>query len=103
MTNAGVATRCRGSVWVVTDGPERSDRSATPSESQVRALDVDGVSAVAVGTVAWTVALIVLLFARTSLETSGRTWWLWVCVSGALFGCAGLVFLVRRRNRRLSR
>ena len=92
-----------GSVCVVTDGPNRSDRGATPSESQVRPLDVDGVAAVAVGTVCWIVALIVLLFERSSLGSSGRTWWLWVAVSGALLGCAGLVFLVRRRNRRLSR
>jgi Protein of unknown function (DUF2530) len=61
-------------------------------------LDVDGVRAIAVGTLAWTVALLACLVWRTRLEADGRGWWLWVCLAGALLGLPGLWFVRRRRD-----
>ena len=62
------------------------------------ALDVDGVRAVAVGTAAWAVALVLCLALRDRLADSGRGWWAWVCLAGMAFGLAGLVFVRRRRD-----
>ena len=87
----------------VTEEPNHPDRSPATSQAQIRPVDVDGVAAIAVGTACWVAALIACLIARSALESSGRMWWLWVCVAGVLFGCVGLVFLVARRNRRLGR
>ena len=68
------------------------------TQPEVAPLDVDGVGAVAVGTVLWTIALVACLVFRTQLAAAGNGWWTWVCVAGALLGLAGLVFVRRRRD-----
>jgi len=68
------------------------------SAPEVAPLDVDGVGAVAVGTVLWTVALVACLVFRTQLADAGNGWWTWVCLAGALLGLAGLWFVRRRRD-----
>jgi hypothetical protein len=60
-------------------------------------LDVDGVAAVGLGTIAFGIALIACLFYRDNLTADGRQWWIWVCATGAGLGLAGLVFVLRRR------
>ena len=64
----------------------------------VRPLDVDGVGAVAVGTVLWAIALVVTLLMRDRLVAAGNDWWIWVCVSGVALGLIGLPYVIRRRN-----
>ena len=71
-----------------------SDSDEVPA---VRPLDVDGVGAVALGTVLWAIALIYTLIVRPSLEESGRGWWMWVCLSGFVLGLMGLPYVLRRR------
>lgn len=44
------------------------------------------------GTVAWAVALVVLLVAGTP---SGDHWWLWVCVTGIVTGLFGVWYIPR--------
>ncbi|MGD9956264.1 MAG: DUF2530 domain-containing protein, partial [Candidatus Nanopelagicales bacterium] len=68
------------------------------SAPEVAPLDVDGVGAVAVGTVLWTIALVACLVFRTQLADAGNAWWTWVCIAGVLLGLAGLVFVRRRRD-----
>ena len=64
-----------------------------------RPVDADGVNAVALGTIAWTVALLVLvLFFRDDLARADASWWIWVCVVGALLGVLGLGYVTRRRD-----
>ena len=78
------------------------DRRRAPAP-EVAPLDVDGVRAVVVGTVAWVVALVALLPFQDDLREDGRLWWLATCAVGALLGLAGLVYVRRRRaaiNRR---
>lgn len=74
----------------------------TPTDAdtipEVASLDVDGVGAVAVGTVAWTVGLVLCLVLRGPLADSGNSWWTWVCLTGALLGVAGLWYVRRRRD-----
>jgi hypothetical protein len=73
--------------------PEPVPQHAPPPIAPV---DVDGVGAITYGTVAWAVGVVLCLVFRSRLAESGREWWLWVCVTGALLGVAGLVFVRRR-------
>ena len=57
------------------------------------------------GTVAWAVALIVLVALRDSLPASSR-WWIWTCAVGfglGLFGLAYVPHLKRSRARSAGR
>ena len=75
-----------------------SSEEATKQMPVPKPLDVDGVSAVIFGIVAWAVALVVLLlFFRHSLSAHGATWWLWVCVAGIGLGLVALPYVLRRR------
>ncbi len=56
-------------------------------------------------TVAWAVALIVLLAIRTDIPVSDR-WWIWVAVAGVAIGLFGLTYvphLKRSRERAAQR
>lgn len=66
--------------------------------SELVPIDVDGVTAVGVGTAIWAVLVLVGLVLRSWLQENGRGWWLWVAVAGFLLGLAGLAFVIRRRN-----
>ena len=68
----------------------------TAAEPQIAPLDVDGVGAITYGTIAWAIAVVLCLVFRSALVDSGRGWWLWVCVTGAVLGLAGIVFVRRR-------
>jgi MYXO-CTERM domain-containing protein len=79
--------------------PPAPDAEAAPQQApEVAPLDVDGVAAVAVGTVLWAVALVACLIFRVPLSEAGNAWWTWVCAAGALLGLAGLWFVRRRRD-----
>ncbi len=63
-------------------------------------LPYDGVASVAVGTVLWAIAAIVLLFFLDDLRDDGHLWWLATAICGFVLGLAGLWIVVRRRGRR---
>jgi hypothetical protein len=65
---------------------------------EVAPLDVDGVAAVTVGTIAWAVATLVLLVLRGQLVEDGNGWWLWVGVAGTGLGLLGIEYCRRRRD-----
>ena len=71
--------------------------------TELEPLDVDGVQTVAVGTVAWVVALLGLLPFYRTLEDQGRLWWLWTCGVGIALGLFTLWYFRRRRSRLRSR
>jgi hypothetical protein len=82
------------------DRPE-NDATTTPAASvdaAVAPLDVDGVGAILVGTIAWTVGLVICLLLRDRLAADGHAWWTWVCLAAALMGVPGLWFVRRRRD-----
>lgn len=60
-------------------------------------VDVDGVAAVAVGTVVWAVLLVAAVLLHARLQAAGRGWWVWVALAGFLLGLVGLVLVLRRR------
>ncbi|CAO5251870.1 DUF2530 domain-containing protein [Frankia sp. AgKG'84/4] len=59
----------------------------------------DGVASVAVGTVLWATAALVMLFFLDDLREDGHLWWLATAICGFVLGLAGLWIVVRRRNR----
>ncbi|MBX6389510.1 MAG: DUF2530 domain-containing protein [Frankia sp.] len=59
----------------------------------------DGVGSVAVGTVVWLIALLVMIPFADDLRADGRLWWLATAACGAGLGLLGLVIVIRRRNR----
>ena len=52
--------------------------------SEIAPLSVNGVRVIVLGTVAWLVALIVVLI------VDRHSWWVWVCVTGFGLGLVGI-------------
>jgi hypothetical protein len=72
-----------------------------PAESgppDVRPLDVDGVRTVAIVTVFWGVAFVLLAFRQGALNDAGRGWWMWTCLAGVGLGLLGLEYCRKRRD-----
>ncbi|TIC88536.1 DUF2530 domain-containing protein [Nocardioides sp. GY 10113] len=68
----------------------------------VEPLDVDGVRTVQVGTALFGLAFVALLPFYASLQASGRTWLLWMCLTGVGLGLIGLGYCRRRRDARIE-
>jgi len=65
--------------------------------------DEDAILPVSIGTVVWSVLLVVLLACRSTLEANGTTWWTGVAAVGVVSGIGGIVFLRWRRGRAVRR
>lgn len=59
----------------------------------------EGTGAVIVGTVAWLVALLVMLPLHDRLEREGRLWWIAAAAVGFGLGLLGVWYCRRRANR----
>jgi hypothetical protein len=74
-----------------------------PLRSAPEPLDVDAVSVVTAGTIAWGVAgLVLAVFGRGWMASHDTVWWFWTCVAGFGLGLLG-VWIVRRRRARLGK
>lgn len=74
-------------------------RQPRPRESpEVRPFDVDGVRSVAIVTVLWAVAFVVLAVRQAALDQAGRGWWMWTCLAGVGLGLLGLEYCRKRRD-----
>jgi hypothetical protein len=71
--------------------------------ARVDPLDVDGTRTVAVGSVLFLVAFLLLLPFYGRLADDDRTWWLWTCLAGFGLGVIGWDYCRRRKNRRQQR
>ncbi|KAB7741392.1 DUF2530 domain-containing protein [Nostocoides sp. F2B08] len=87
-------------------GPSSGDRPETPSATPAQGagegfeyppMPVRTVTVIAVGMVAWAIALVVIL-AVPELRTGDRSWWPWTCVSGLVLGAIGWVYVRRGRG-----
>lgn len=79
-------------------GPSHPARG-TPGPPKPAALDVDGIAVVSLGTVLWTVALVVSLVFEPDLRRDGHLWWIATAACGAGLGLLGVAYCVRRRRR----
>ena len=69
----------------------------------VAPLDVDGTRTVAVGSLLFLAAFVLLLPFHDRLEAAGKGWWQWTCLAGFGLGLVGWAYCRRRRNRRQAR
>ena len=65
-------------------------------------LEINGITAVTVGTIIWTVATVIMVLMRDQLESSGRGNWIWICACGVLLGLIGIRY-TRRRAARIAK
>ncbi|ADP85052.1 DUF2530 domain-containing protein [Pseudofrankia inefficax] len=70
-----------------------------PGGGGLAPLPYDGVGSVAVGTVVWLIALIVMIAMAGTLRHDGHLWWLATAACGFGLGLVGLFIVIRRRNR----
>jgi hypothetical protein len=75
------------------------NRLNSHDKSSLKPLEVNGITAVTMGTLAWTIILIVLLFSRSWLTETNRTNWIWIAVSGIILGLLGYRYSTRRAKR----
>ena len=75
-----------------------TDESTPPvaERPEIAPVDVDGVGAITYGTIAWAIGIVLCLVFRAQLTATDKGWWLWVCVTGAVVGLGGIVFVRRR-------
>ena len=73
-------------------GVQSSNRELTP-------LEVNGITAVTVGTVIWSVATLIMVFMREQLEDAGRGNWIAIGVAGIVLGLLGMRYTKRRAAR----
>jgi len=69
------------------------------ADPALRSRDDNGVAAIAIGTVAWTLALIVLVLFGSDSSGIDVDRWILVCAIGAALGIPGLVIVIARRAR----
>jgi len=68
-----------------------------PSRPQPEPLKTNDVHIAAAGTVAWVIALLVLLVVGLPEE---ERWWLWVCLTGAGIGVFACLYIPRLQRKR---
>jgi hypothetical protein len=79
---------------------EFESSSATKgAETKLTPLEVNGITAVTLGTGIWSVATLVMVLMREQLEASGRSNWIAIGVCGITLGLLGMRYTKRRASR----
>jgi hypothetical protein len=79
--------------------PEHATRPSRPdAPPPLRALDVDGLGVLLVGTLVFAVLSGVALLDQRRLAAEGHGWWLGVTVTGVVLGLLALGYAARRRR-----
>ena len=68
-------------------------------EKQLTPLEVNGITAVTIGTGIWSVATLIMVLMRDQLEASGRNNWIAIGVCGIILGLLGMRYTKRRATR----
>ena len=71
----------------------------SPEKKQLTPLEVNGITAVTVGTGLWSVATLIMVLMRDQLEASGRNNWIAIGVCGIILGLLGMRYTKRRAAR----
>jgi uncharacterized protein DUF2530 len=79
--------------------PGYIDLMPSPRRPDPEPLRTNDVRTAVVGTVAWAIALVVLL--AIGLPPAHR-WWLWVCAGGIVWGLFGVLYIPRLQRKRAS-
>ena len=83
------------------DSLNKSDSSSDGQSSgkELMPLEVNGITAVTIGTGIWSVATLVMVLMRDQLEASGRGNWIAIGVCGIILGLLGMRYTKRRVAR----
>lgn len=83
------------------DSLNKSESSAGDRGSgrELMPLEVNGITAVTIGTGIWSVATLVMVLMRDQLEASGRGNWVAIGVCGIILGLLGMRYTKRRVAR----
>jgi hypothetical protein len=69
------------------------------SKSELTPLEVNGITAVTLGTGIWSAATLIMVLMRDDLEASGRGDWIAIGVCGIILGLLGMRYTKRRAAR----
>jgi hypothetical protein len=69
------------------------------SKKELKPLEVNGITAVTLGTGIWSVATLIMVLMRDQLEASGRGDWIAIGVCGIILGLLGMRYTKRRVAR----
>jgi hypothetical protein len=69
------------------------------SKTELTPLEVNGITAVTIGTGVWSVVTLVMVLMRDQLEASGRGDWIAIGVCGIILGLLGMRYTKRRAAR----
>ena len=69
------------------------------SKTELTPLEVNGITAVTIGTGIWSVATLIMVLMRDQLEASGRNNWIAIGVCGIILGLLGMRYTKRRATR----
>ena len=83
------------------DSLNKSDSSSDGQSSgkELMPLEVNGITAVTIGTGIWSVATLVMVLMRDQLEASGRGDWVAIGACGIILGLLGMRYTKRRVAR----
>ncbi|AXE39546.1 DUF2530 domain-containing protein [Acidipropionibacterium virtanenii] len=81
-------------------GPAQ-ERSHGLVQATVPPLDEDGLTGAIIGTAAFLVAFVACWIKLDALRAAGYGDWLWICLTGAVLGIVGVLY-IRRRRRKLG-
>jgi hypothetical protein len=80
-------------------GSANLEAVARPRKPDPEVLEGDYRIPAAVGTVAWGIALVILLLMRDGLPAEEQ-WWIWVCVTGMGLGIFAFLYIPRLQRKR---
>lgn len=83
------------------DSRNESDQSLDiqVSNHELKPLEVNGITAVTLGTIIWSVATLIMVLMRDQLEVAGRGNWIAIGVAGIFLGLLGMRYTKRRATR----
>jgi hypothetical protein len=76
-----------------------SEADGKAAKKELKPLEVNGITAVTLGTGIWSVATLVMVLMRDELEASGRGDWIAIGVCGIILGLLGMRYTKRRAAR----
>lgn len=69
------------------------------NKSELKPLEVNGITAVTLGTLLWLTSFVVLIFSRKWLIEIGHENWIWIAASGFALGLLGYRYTTNRAKR----
>lgn len=76
-----------------------SSSAVQAAKKELAPLEVNGITAVTIGTGIWSVATLIMVLMRDQLEASGRGNWIAIGVCGIILGLLGMRYTKRRAAR----